>query len=145
MSDIIWNINPGNDTIEEVMSRMREYATTILEAKNINYNFDFPKDKMDCKLSMEVKNNMYLIFKEAVNNLSKYANCTQANLSLIFNDKNINMKIEDNGVGFNDNELRHRGGLKNMLHRAEEIKGDIRINSQIGAGTCIELTMPRYC
>src|SRR5205085_10457817 len=96
MSDIIWNINPGNDTIEEVMSRMREYATTILEAKKIDYIFNFPKEKMECRLNMEVKNNMYLIFKEAVNNLSKYSGCTIAKLSLTFDEKNIHMKIEDN-------------------------------------------------
>ena len=145
MSDIIWNINPGNDTIEEVMSRMREYATTILEAKNIDYTFDFPKEKMDCKLSMEVKNNMYLIFKEAVNNLSKYSACTKANLSLIFDEKNIHITIHDNGKGFNQDEIKHQGGLNNMKHRAEEIKGTIKINSEIGKGTSVELTMPRYC
>ncbi len=145
MSDIIWNINPGNDTIEEVMSRMREYATTILEAKNIDYTFNFPKEKMDCRLSMEVKNNMYLIFKEAVNNLSKYSGASNANLSLTFDEKNIHLKIEDNGTGFNEDEIQHRGGLRNMKHRAEEIKGSIQINSTPGIGTCIELIMPRYC
>ena len=145
MSDIIWNINPGNDTIEEVMSRMREYATTLLEAKNIDYTFDFPKEKMDCKLSMEVKNNMYLIFKEAVNNLSKYSRCTNAKLSLTFDEKNIHLKIQDNGIGFNQDEIKHRGGLSNMQHRAEEIKGLIKINSEPGKGTDVELTMPRYC
>ena len=145
MSDIIWNINPGNDTIEEVMSRMREYATTLLEAKNIDYTFDFPKEKMDCKLSMEVKNNMYLIFKEAVNNLSKYSRCTNAKLSLTFDEKNIHLKIQDNGIGFNQDEIKHRGGLSNMQHRAEEIKGSIKINSEPGKGTDVQLTMPRYC
>ncbi|MEO8149122.1 MAG: tetratricopeptide repeat protein [Bacteroidia bacterium] len=145
MSDIIWNINPANDTIEEVMSRMREYATTILEAKNIDYVFNFPKEIMDCRLNMEVKNNMYLIFKEAVNNLSKYSGCTIAKLSLTFDEKNIHIKIEDNGKGFNDDETKHRGGLNNMQHRAEEIKGTIKINSVIERGTEIELTMPRYC
>ncbi len=144
MSDIIWNINPGNDTIEEVMSRMREYATTILEAKNIDYTFNFPKEKMDCKLSMEVKNNMYLIFKEAVNNLSKYSGASKANLSLTFDEKNIHLKVEDNGKGFNEDEIKHRGGLSNMQHRAEEIKGVIKINSS-DKGTVIELSMPRYC
>lgn len=145
MSDIIWNINPGNDTIEEVMSRMREYATTIFEAKNIDYTFDFPKEKMDCKLSMEVKNNMYLIFKEAVNNLSKYSGASKVNLSLTFDEKNIHLKVEDNGKGFNEDEIKHRGGLSNMQHRAEEIKGAIKINSVIDKGTVIELSMPRYC
>jgi signal transduction histidine kinase len=145
MSDIIWNINPGNDTIEEVMSRMREYATTILEAKNIDYTFNFPKEKMDCTLTMEVKNNMYLIFKEAVNNLSKYSGATNATLSLTFDEKNIHLKVEDNGKGFDENEIKHRGGLVNMQHRAEEIKGVIHINSVLEKGTVIELSMPRYC
>ena len=145
MSDIIWNINPGNDTIEEVMSRMREYATTILEAKNIDYTFNFPNEKMDCTLSMEVKNNMYLIFKEAVNNLSKYSGCSKANLSLTFDEKNIHLKIEDDGKGFNEDEIQHRGGLRNMKHRAEEINGSIKISSALEKGTVIELTLPRYC
>lgn len=145
MSDIIWNINPGNDTIEEVMSRMREYATTILEAKNIDYTFRFPKEKMECTLSMEVKNNVYLIFKEAINNLSKYSSATNANLSLTFDEKHIHLKIEDNGKGFDIDQVIHRGGLINMQHRAEEIKGKIKISSEIGKGTVLELTMPRFC
>ncbi len=145
MSDIIWNINPGNDTIEEVMSRMREYSTTILEAKGIDYTFNFPKEKMDCILTMEVKNNMYLIFKEAVNNLSKYSGASKASLSLTFDEKNIHLKIEDNGKGFNEDEIKHRGGLSNMQHRAEEIKGTMAIKSIIERGTVIELTLPRYC
>ena len=145
MSDIIWNINPGNDTIEEVMSRMREYATTMLEAKNIDYDFNFPKEKIDCRLSMEVKNNIYLIFKEAVNNLCKYSGCTHASLSLTFNEKHIHLKIGDNGKGFIEDELKHRGGLRNMQHRAEEIKGLLKLKSIIGKGTEVELIMPRYC
>lgn len=145
MSDIIWNINPGNDTIEEVMSRMREYATAILEAKKIDYTFNFPRHKMDCRLSMEVKNNLYLIFKEAVNNLSKYSGCTHATLSLIFDEKNIHLSIEDNGIGFDEPEIKHRGGLVNMQQRATEIKGSISIYTEINKGTTIELTIPRYC
>ena len=144
MSDIIWNINPGNDTIEEVMSRMREYATTILEAKNIDYTFNFPKEKMECKLSMEVKNNMYLIFKEAVNNLSKYSGCTDANLSLTLDEKNIHIKIEDNGKGFNESEIPHKGGLRNMKYRAEEIRGTFNITTEMFKGTKILLSIPRY-
>jgi len=145
MSDIIWNINPGNDTMEEVMSRMREYATSLLEAKNIEYSFNFPKQQMDCRLSMEVKNNLYLIFKEAVNNLSKYSGCTHATLSLVLDEKNIQLTIEDNGIGFNEAELKHRGGLLNMQQRAQEIKGNISIHSVINKGTRIVLTMPGYC
>lgn len=144
MKDIIWNINPENDTIEEVMSRMREYATAILEAKYIDYTFNFPNEKIDCILSMEVKNNMYLIFKEAVNNLSKYSGATKAHISLTFDEKNIHLKIEDNGKGFNDDEIPHKGGLQNMKIRAEEISGIIMIDSKIETGTVIELSVPLY-
>jgi len=145
MSDIIWNINPGNDTMEELMSRMREYATTILEAKHIDYSFNFPKQQVDCRLNMEVKNNLYLIFKEAVNNLSKYSGCTHADLSLSFDEKNIHLSIEDNGTGFNEQEIKHRGGLVNMQQRAADIKGTLNIHTVINKGTLIALTMPRFC
>lgn len=145
MRDIIWNINPGNDTLEEVMSRMREYAATLLEAKQIDYTFNFPKETMDCQLTMDVKNNMYLIFKEAINNLSKYAACTKTVLTLTFDDKNIYLTIEDNGKGFDKDEIKQRGGLRNMHDRAEEIKGVINITSVIDKGTKVELTMPRFC
>ena len=145
MSDIIWNIRPGNDTIEEVMSRMREYATTVLEAKNINYTFNFPNEKMDCKLTMAMKNNLYLIFKEAVNNLSKYSGATNALLSLTFTEKQMRLAIEDNGKGFAMEQLSHKGGLSNMRQRAEDIGGTIDIAAAPGKGVSIVVVMPRYC
>ncbi len=143
MRDIIWNINPDNDTIEEVMSRMREYATTILEAKNIEYTFNFPKEKVDCTFTMEEKNNMYLIFKEAVNNLSKYSDCKNATISLSIDEKDIFLTIEDDGKGFNTADLEHIGGLQNMKIRAEEIKGSLGIDTKIGVGTKMELRFPK--
>lgn len=156
MHDILWKINPGNDTFEEVMSRMREYATTILEAKGIDYTFNFPKEALNCKLNMEVKNNMYLIFKEAINNLSKYSQASHAQLSLTFDDKHIYLKIEDNGAGFetkssekdfsSSSSVKSGGaGLQNMRYRALEMKGTINITSEIGKGTKIELSIPRFC
>ncbi|MBK8846005.1 MAG: hypothetical protein IPO27_05280 [Bacteroidetes bacterium] len=141
MNDIIWNIKPTNDTMEEVLSRMREYATSLLEAKKINFEMDFPAEKINYKLTLETKSNLYLIFKEAVNNLAKYSGATQAKLSLTFDNAHIHMKIEDNGAGFNINELRHRGGLTNMQHRAEEMKGKLKIESVIGQGTVVELVL----
>ena len=144
MRDIIWNINPENDTLEEVMSRMRDYASTLLEAKGIEYRIDFPKETADCKLSMEVKNNMYLIFKEAVNNLSKYSQCSHALITLTFDDKNIYLIIEDDGTGFQKETISHNGGLRNMQHRAEAIKGNFIITSPLNQGTKIELIIPRY-
>ena len=143
MSDIIWNIHPGNDTIEELMSRMREYASTILEAKEIPYKFDFPEGRNEMKLSMDLKNNLFLIFKEAVNNIAKYSACKQATLSLRTEDKMIHLRIADDGVGFDIAALDHIGGLRNMKQRAEEMKGVLTIISRRAEGTMITLIVPR--
>ena len=64
---------------------------------------------------------------------------------MVFDEKFIHLNIEDNGVGFRVEEIKHRGGLQNMQHRAEEIKGKISVISSPNNGTKIELTMPRYC
>ena len=144
MSDIIWCINPNNDSLEEMLSRMRLYSTTLLEAKNIDYTINFPMENRDYKFMLDAKNNIYLIFKEAVNNLSKYSGATHANLSLTFDEGKFHLIIEDNGKGFNENEIIHHGGLLNMQHRAAEINGTMVINSDSGRGTKIELTVPVY-
>lgn len=142
MKDIIWNINPQNDSLIELTSRMREYASTILEAKNIDFTFEFPKEQA-VKLPMEVKTNMYLIFKEAVNNFSKYSKCTKADLSLFVDDNYICLEIKDNGTGFRTEELSHIGGLQNMKYRAAEINGELTVMSSPGTGTNIQLTIHR--
>ncbi len=140
MSDIIWNINPDNDTTEELMSRIREYSTSMLEAKEIQYTIHFTSERQK-KLSMEVKSNLYLIFKEAVNNLVKYSGCSHAALTLSFDTKKIYLKVEDNGYGFDMNDVKHRGGLSNMQHRAKEMKGELTITSVKDSGTRVELTV----
>ena len=84
---------------------------------------------------------MYLIFKEAVNNLAKYSHCNQATLSLTVDEKKICLKIQDDGIGFNEEEVKHRGGLINMQQRAEEIKSKFKMESEIGKGTLVELVV----
>jgi signal transduction histidine kinase len=144
MSDIVWNINPDNDTIEEVINRIREYATTVLEAKKIDCVFDFSEQSVNRKLSVEVKSNMHLIFKEAVNNIAKYSGCTKAVFTLFFSENDIHLCINDNGVGFDEKEVKHRGGLVNMRSRAAEMNAHISIHAAIGKGTTIELIIPGH-
>lgn len=141
MSDLVWKMNPANDTLEEVMSRMQEYAVSILEAKDIQFTLDFPKDHPGMKLPMEVKNNLYLIFKEAVNNLAKYADCSQTTLVLVLEKSSLRLEIWDNGKGFDEESLSHKGGLINMKMRAEEMKASLKITSESGKETKVVLEM----
>jgi signal transduction histidine kinase len=145
MSDIVWSIKPENDAFDEMLSRMRQYATGMLESKGIDYVIDFPLEKLDFKLPLEVKNNIYLIFKEAVNNLCKYAECRQAQLIIRLENKTFTMHIQDDGIGFDsDTSINTTGGngLKNMQARAAEIKAILEITSRPGKGTNIGLVMP---
>jgi signal transduction histidine kinase/ligand-binding sensor domain-containing protein len=142
MSDIVWSIKPENDSLEELLTRMRQYATDILESKGIDYTIDFPKEKLEYKFSLEVKNNLYLIFKEAVNNLCKYAQCQHAYLSLSINHKIMTVLIRDDGIGFSTDipAIGNGGnGLKNMRQRAAEIKAQLLIESTPGEGTSVSL------
>lgn len=145
MSDIIWNVNPGNDNLEEVLSRMREYATTMLESRNIDYHFQFPNEAKTCILEMDTKTNIYLIFKEAINNLCKYSEATRVVMTLQIKDKILLMTIEDNGKGFARSALNHEGGLNNMQFRAEELGGHLSIESSPGTGVQIKLVLPNLC
>ncbi len=139
MSDIIWNINPYHDGLEEMITRMRNYAALMLEASGIEYQMKFPIEKIDDKISLEKKSNTYLIFKEAINNLCKYSHATMAVLELRYQDKKLFIRVEDNGKGFDVTVLKHRGGLNTMEQRAKEMKAKITIESDIDKGTCIKL------
>ncbi len=142
MSDIVWSIKPENDTFDDMLTRMRQYATGILESKGIDYTIDFPSEKTDVKMPLEDKNNIYLIFKEAVNNLCKYAQCRHVHLTLRLENKKMNMVVQDNGIGFLTYDAANGqggNGLKNMRLRAAEIKAELRIESAPGNGTKISL------
>ncbi|MGB5033084.1 MAG: ATP-binding protein, partial [Saprospiraceae bacterium] len=142
MSDIIWNIKPDNDSLVATMSRMREYSTAVLDAQNVHYNFDFPPENDDFSISLKIKSTLYLIFKEAVNNLIKYAHCSHVKLTLKITHQSLYFSIEDNGIGFDIDQITHQGGLLNMQHRAEEVNGTLYISSQLDQGTQIELSIP---
>jgi len=139
MSDIIWNINPYHDGLEEMITRMRNYAALMLETAGIEYQMNFPEEKIDDKISLDKKSNTYLIFKESINNLCKYSHATMAVLELRYKDKKLFIRVEDNGNGFDSTLLAHIGGLDTMKERAKEMKATITIESEIGKGTCITL------
>ena len=141
MADIVWTINPENDEFEKIILRMRSFAYELLGAKNIEFEFTAEEDISMLKLPMDVRKNLYLIFKEATNNLVKYAEANKATFA-IKEDKNIlSLMIRDNGKGFDVNRSTEGNGIKNMKKRAEEIGGRLSIFSEPGSGTTIQLNI----
>ncbi|MEP7317670.1 MAG: two-component regulator propeller domain-containing protein, partial [Panacibacter sp.] len=142
MDDIIWSVNPDNDRFSNMLIRMREYAAEMLEAKDIDFTFKVAEDIEELKIPMQMRKDYFLIFKEAINNLAKYSQCTQAAIRIYHTNRNIVTTIDDNGIGFDPQAINSRNGLKNMQQRAASIKGTFEIDTQPGQGTRITLTIP---
>jgi ligand-binding sensor domain-containing protein/signal transduction histidine kinase len=141
MSDIVWTINPDNDSFEKIIFRMRSLSYNVLHAKNIEFTFRADDSLNEKKLSMEERRNFYLIFKEVINNLVKYSGATNVMIALKEKNKQVQLIIHDNGVGFNIEQVAKGNGLNNMKRRAKEIEAELLIESTVGNGTNIGLTL----
>jgi two-component system sensor histidine kinase UhpB len=139
MSDIVWTINPDNDSFEKIIFRMRSLTHLLMKAKNLEYQFKADEKLNDLELPMQTRKNFYLIFKEAINNLLKYSNATRVAISLNYPDNVIEMFIRDNGVGFDVANPPRGNGLASMKQRADKIKARFNIESSTGNGTSVEL------
>jgi two-component system sensor histidine kinase UhpB len=142
MSDIVWSINPENDELGNISVRMKEFASEILDNKNIDYSFHIADELKEVKLSPEIRKDMYLVFKEAVNNLAKYSKASSATISISRVNGSLDMLIEDNGTGFDISKLNSGNGMNNMKRRAEEHGGYFKIDSMEGKGTTVRLQIP---
>jgi signal transduction histidine kinase len=141
MADIVWTINPENDQFEKIILRMRSFAFELLGARKIDFQFIAHDDVAKMKLPMEVRKNLYLIFKEATNNLVKYAGADKAMFAIKGENNHLIMLIQDNGKGFDTTRSTQGNGLKNMQKRAEEINARLTIASAPGTGTTIQLSV----
>lgn len=142
MSDMVWAIDPSNDNMEKMITRMKEFAGEILEPAGINYFFREEGNMENIPLNPEQRKDIYLIFKEALNNAVKYSQATEVNISLIQENHVVKVLITDNGRGFDRVNGTSGNGLRNMQSRAADIKASLRIDSIKGAGTTIALEIP---
>jgi hypothetical protein len=114
MSDLVWATNPERDSVRDLQQRMRRFATDTLDGQNIRLRFEAPAEDLNIRLDPHVRREVFLIFKEGINNLSRYAKCTRAKVELEIRDSSLVLTIEDDGIGIHpiapDNGL----GLRSM-------------------------------
>jgi signal transduction histidine kinase len=142
MNDIVWAINPANDKFGKITDRIRNFALPLLSAKNIQFILEADAGLSHVSLNMQQRKNLYLIFKEALNNAAKYADCSKINVNIIRENNHIRLDIIDDGKGFVESEIVAGNGLTNIRHRAKEIKADVHIRSRHREGTSVILSMP---
>ena len=149
MNDIVWALNPQNDNMQKILQRMESFARPLLKTKDINFSFNYDPNVLQLNLPMEKRKNFYLIFKEAINNVLKYSNCKNLDISIRLLNQQIELVVRDDGQGFDKEQLKtlaarsmSGNGLNNMKRRAEEMDGECDIQSFVGKGTRVHLKFP---
>lgn len=142
LDDIVWSINSNNDTMEQMVARMRRYAAEILDTKVEKYVVDFDDRFAHRKLSMEQRRDIFLLFKEVISNIYKHSQATAVEIRIWFEKNHLHMQVKDNGTGFDKDRATERNGIKNMQARTEKWNGRFLINSVPGKGTETTISMP---
>ncbi len=142
MSDIVWAINPQKDTLSDLMGRMHRFAADVLTAGNINFKWHAPNSDAEIPVGANVRREIFLIFKESINNMVKHSDCTEADLEVRLTDENLELILRDNGKGFDVSSETDGHGLASMKERANGLGGNFEIVSQAGKGTTVGLKVP---
>ncbi len=144
MSDIVWMTNPKKDNLSDLTQRMRRFASDALIARNVELRFYAPGAEADIKLGAELRREVFLIFKEAINNTARHAGCAVTEVSLLIDGGAINLKLSDDGCGFDPSRASEGQGMMSMRLRAERLGGKLSVTSQPGAGATVTLIAPLY-
>jgi len=137
MRDIVWFINPLSDQLSHLISRMKDTANTMLG--NIDYDIAANVKSSTEKIDPELRRNIYLIYKESLNNIIKHSEADKVNIVIKKEDHLFNLTVEDNGIGFEETKVKHGNGLRNLKSRAEKIQGELILKSHKGKGTTVIL------
>jgi ligand-binding sensor domain-containing protein/two-component sensor histidine kinase len=137
MSDIVWVVNPKRDSLHDLLVRLKDSYSDILASYGISFKI-INLDKLDnLTLSMDYRQNLYLIFKEGINNAIKHSKCKKMTLEANVYDNTLEMTLIDDGIGLDSENLEYGNGLKNIEARSKYIGGNLRWESPTTGGTKI--------
>jgi signal transduction histidine kinase len=133
MEDIVWSINPARDRLQDLSSRMRQFASEVLEPRGIDLAFGAPEAGRDVALDPAIRRHLYLIFKEAIHNL-RHSGCSAVVVRLTQSVSELLVEVRDNGRGMERANDRSGHGLASMRSRAEACGGSLEVESGSGGG-----------
>jgi ligand-binding sensor domain-containing protein/signal transduction histidine kinase len=145
LDEIVWAVNPANDTLEGLANYACKYAQDYLALGGLRYRADVPAHLPAKEIPPEVRHNVFLAFKEAVNNVVKHAHASEAWIRLRLSPEQFIMEVEDNGRGLggvDPKAAQMRNGMRNMRKRMEDIGGEFSISAGASGGTIVRLTVP---
>ena len=142
MSDIVWAISPERDALQDVVRKMRHCAEEAFEGSDVTVAFDVPDPSETTSLDISVRRDVYLIFKEAVNNAARHSRCATVTVRFRASRHELRLDIADDGIGFDVTAGSDGTGVASIRRRAERLGATLDIMSRPGGGTRITLRMP---
>ncbi|MFO1514765.1 MAG: two-component regulator propeller domain-containing protein [Verrucomicrobiota bacterium] len=144
LDEIVWAVNPHNDTLEHVASYINQYAQNYFQNTGLACELDMPDQFEPHPVSSQARHHLFLAVHEAFTNVLKHSNGTRAKVKMTCVDSNFEIRVEDNGKGFNPTvqNTNSTDGLRNMRERLEAVGGRCEINSLPDHGTKICFTLP---
>ena len=149
MDEIVWAVNPKHDTLDSLVSYLEQFAQDFLATAGIRCRLDLPLEVPEQRLTTEMRHNLFLAFKEALNNVVRHAAASEVHIRLVLKAGAFDLSVEDNGCGLEpesdrnqDDRFASGNGLKSMARRLAEIGGRCDLRSQPGQGTKVLFVVP---
>ena len=143
LDEIVWAVNPSNDTLESLANYACKYAQDYFAMAGVSFRAELPAGLSPIPILPEVRHNVFLAYKEAVNNVVKHAHATEARVKLLLEPGQFTLSVADNGRGLGDtSQKKLRNGLKNMRRRLEDLGGQFDLAPGAEGGTVVRLVVP---
>ena len=155
LDEIVWAVNPHNDTLEHLANYLGQYANEYLQNTAVDCELHIPGGLPEHPFSAETRHNIFLAFEEALNNALKHGKASRVRVDMFYEPGRFQIKIEDNGCGFDLAKVgakaqtsepatggRGGNGLRNMSHRLADTGGNCTVTSESGKGTTVCFTVP---
>jgi ligand-binding sensor domain-containing protein/signal transduction histidine kinase len=142
IGDVVWAINPRRDSLNDLMLRMRRFAADVLNTRDIEVRFSALDSDGTRKLNSDLRRQLYLAFKEAVNNVARHAQATFVEIDLRLDRATVVLEIRDNGRGFDPAQADAGNGLNSLRGRAQRLKGTFSVESGEDKGTRLKFRAP---
>lgn len=139
MNEIVWALNNNNDNLQSLIAYTRLYTVSYLDDLDIDYHFDTPESIPEVTVLGKNRRSIFLLVKETLNNIAKHADATSVDVQISIDEK-LRIKISDNGIGFNEQNIIRGNGLNNMMNRVLALKGEMAIFN--GKGTTLQFEIP---
>lgn len=140
MDDILWSINPDNDSMTRVAEHMKKMAKSLLVVKNISYNFSVTDKVLRASMDMQTRHNLLLLYKILIRDIAVHAECYHIKIELTKSGQYLQLTIEDDGKSFHENEMDRWPGMASIRKRTEMLHGTIEFRAT-GRGTRATVTI----